>query len=352
METRETLETSATVTTALIPYVGGDATDRMTAWTDLPRDERRRKAVAACISHDAATLHDLALAYLALTDRGQTGVNTHTRRAYHQAIDALLATWDTGSLLHRSGDDGRAWVQGLKKAGARDRKGHPQRTPDGHPVGLTPASLQVYLAAARALYAALRWAGATTADPWRDVKAPKDPTAASDKRAPYEEGEIARLLAHAAGEDRALVLLGAHAGLRVAEALALTWADVDLTAARLTVVAGKGNKGRRVEMSPTLVSALRALTATGDRAGGGGGAHVLPYRAPISARRRLALLCARAGVAYKGVHALRHSAGTAMYRATGRLEDAQHHLGHATIATTQVYAHWSDERVKTAVQGW
>ncbi len=214
---------------------------------------------------------------------------------------------------------------------------------------MTPASLQVYLAAARALYAALRWAGATTADPWRDVKAPKDPTAAYDKRAPYEEGEIARLLAHAAGEDRALVLLGAHAGLRVAEALALAWADVDLTTARLTVVAGKGNKRRRVEMSPTLVTALRALAAPGDRAGG---AHVLSYRAPISARRRLALLCTRAGVAYKGVHALRHSAGTAMYRATGRLEDAQRHLGHATIATTQVYAHWSDERVKTALQSW
>ena len=348
----ETREAAATVTTALIPYVGGDATDRMTAWTDLPRDERRRKAVAACISHDAATLHDLALAYLALTDRGEADVNPHTRRAYHQAIDALLASWNTGSLLHRSGDDGRAWVQGLKKAGARDRRGHPRRTPDGHPVGLTPASVQVYLAAARALYAALRWAGATTADPWRDVKAPKDLTAASDKRAPYEEGEITRLLAHAACEDRVLVLLGAHAGLRVAEALALAWADVDLTAARLTVVAGKGNKRRRVEMSPTLVAALRARAATGDRAGSADGAHVLPYRAPISARRRLALLCARAGVAYKGVHALRHSAGTAMYRATGRLEDAQHHLGHSTIATTQVYAHWSDERVKTALQGW
>jgi len=134
----ETLETAATVTTALIPYVGGDATDRMTAWADLPRDERRRKAVAACITHDAATLHDLALAYLALTDRGQAGVNIHTRRAYHQAIDALLASWDTGSLLHRSGDDGRAWVQGLKKAGARDRRA--SRKPVPATAGDTPSA--------------------------------------------------------------------------------------------------------------------------------------------------------------------------------------------------------------------
>jgi len=343
------------MSTALVPYVGGDATARMDAWTGLPTDERKRRAVRACLDHDADSLIDLALAYRTLTNRGVAGGNPYTRRNYRQAITALLLAWQAQDLLHVTSDNARTWVQHLTTAGARDFYGNP-KVKNGRPVGLAPGTVTVYLAGARALYAALRWAKAVDGDPWRDVKAPRDTTAPWDKRAPYDPKDVDALIDHADGDDRALVLLGAHAGLRLAEALALRWDDIDLAAHKLTVWAGKGAKTRRVDVSPRLVAVLGTIKDHGPACiymqGASRVEYVLPYRSAFTARYRLHALCKRAGVTYRGVHALRHAAGTRMYSQTGRLEDAQRHLGHSNISTTQVYAAWSDERVKTALQGW
>src|SRR5437763_15542135 len=96
------------------------------------------------------------------------------------------------------------------------------------------------LAAGRALYAALNWAGATEAAPFAATKARRDPVPAWEKRAPYTPEEVAALLARAEGADRLMVLLGAHAGLRVSEALALTQADLQSDRRHLRVRLGKG----------------------------------------------------------------------------------------------------------------
>jgi integrase/recombinase XerC len=53
-----------------------------------------------------------------------------------------------------------------------------------------PATVRVKLAAARALYAALRWSGATTADPFSDAKPGKDLTPAWEKREAYSLHEV------------------------------------------------------------------------------------------------------------------------------------------------------------------
>jgi len=64
-------------------------------------------------------------------------------------------------------------------------------------------------------------------------------------------------------------------------------------------------------------------------------------------------LCAAAGVAYRGVHALRHSCGTRLVRESkGNLELAANHLGHANIQTTRAYSHWSDESLRASVGEW
>ncbi len=54
----------------------------------------------------------------------------------------------------------------------------------------------------------------------------------------------------------------------------------------------------------------------------------------------------------RGVHSLRHAAGARVVRETGSLEEAAHHLGHASIETTRVYAKWSTTRLQATVGVW
>ncbi len=319
---------SVTAESALILRTGAGV-ERARSWATLPDDERRRRAVAACQDHDAAALWDLADAHLTLHGRAGAAVSPYTRRNYKQGVTALVEGWREENLLRPRRDAGALWLRRMEAD------------------GLKPSTVRVRLAAARALYAALRWAGATEADPLRDVHTQKDTVAPWEKRKPYLPDEVRRLLAHAQGDDRALVLLGAHAGLRVGEMLALTWDDVDLGRGELAVRHGKGGKPRTVAMSRTLTTVLDDLRVTGER-----GRYVLPYRSAYSAWRRLNRVCERAGVDPKGVHSLRHAAGTRVVGETGSLEEAAHHLGHASIETTRVYAKWSNTRLRATVGEW
>ncbi len=111
-------------------------------------------------------------------------------------------------------------------------------------------------------HAALRWAGATDAAPFASVRAAPEKTAPWDRRKPYAPADVERLLAVTTGQDRVLVLLGAHAGLRVSEALALRHADVRLSDGELDVRDGKGGRARTVPVSESLARALREVAHT------------------------------------------------------------------------------------------
>ena len=114
------------------------------------------------------------------------------------------------------------------------------------------------LAAAGCLYRALRWAAATDADPFNDVRVPKDRTSGLVKCPPYSEDEVAEVLEQAGVQERFLLFLVCHAGLRIREALDLNWADLDEAGRRIHVVSGKGRKARLVAMSGSLARASRA----------------------------------------------------------------------------------------------
>ena len=211
--------------------------------------------------------------------------------------------------------------------------------------GLKPGTIAIKLASARTLYAALTWAGAVERDPFKGVKGPPDLEAPWDKRRPYTEEEVSRLLTKSRAVDRVLVLLGAHAGLRVAEAVDLLWTDVDLDARELKVRHGKAGRPRTVAVSAGLARALADLQAITSRD------RVLGYTTTTRARARMRRLAFRALVPYRGVHALRHACGTRMAREKG-LEAAQHHLGHQNLATTQVYAKWNQDEIRSTVGAW
>lgn len=148
----------------------------------------------------------------------------------------------------------------------------------------------------------------------------------------------------AADEDgRLLILLGAHAGLRVAEMIALRWEDVDLASGRLVVRSGKGGKRRTVEIGRTLQGEL-----AGWRQAAG---PVLRWRTDGKARRRLAEVCRSAGVPYRGIHSLRHTFGTRLYRETD-LQTTARMLGHAGVEVTTIYAKWNEEAGRRAIREW
>ncbi len=321
------------MTTAVVPYRGAGV-DRARAWADLADDERRRHAVEACRDHDTEALWDLTDAHLTLYGRAGATVSPYTRRNYRQGIAALVAAWPHENLLRPRRDAGALWLRTMEDA------------------GLKPSTVTVRLAGARALYAALRWAGATELDPLRDAHPAKDTVPAWEKRHPYAEDEIRRLIMFSTRDDQALVLLGAHAGLRVSEMLGLRWDDVDLGRRQITVRKGKGGKPRTVAMSRSLATALDALTGEDDHASTGRSGYVLPYGTAVSAWNRINRLCLAAGVTPKGLHSLRHAAGTRVVAETGSLEEAARHLGHASIETTRVYAKWSNTRLKATVGEW
>jgi integrase len=208
--------------------------------------------------------------------------------------------------------------------------------------GLSPASTRVQLAGIRLFYAALRWAEATQSAPFADVKPVRDKTAAWDKRSPYREEEVTALLEQADLRMKALLLLCAHGGLRISEALALTWADVQLTAGELLVQSGKGGKQRRVVMGRSLIQALQGVRSEGAVIGGS-------YPAAVE---RLQRLCTRAAVPHRGYHALRHYAGTRLTREGASLDDVARHLGHSVLETARIYAKWSDDALRRRLAGW
>ena len=82
---------------------------------------------------------------------------------------------------------------------------------------------------------------------------------------PYDDDEFAALLDAADNPfDRVLVLLGAHAGLRAGECVALRWADVNLAGRDLAIRQGKGGQARTVAMSTSLKQALQTLPRNPD----------------------------------------------------------------------------------------
>jgi len=340
--------------TAIVPYKSDDARERAQDWAALGDATQKRAAMEAARDHDAAALWELTQAWLILHGRKGASVSLRTLRSYREALVprpsaadgtppvrktkgmALLDAWAGENLLHPARLAGTRWLRGLEATGC------------------SPSTVRVYLASARALYAALRGAGATTADPFKDLHPAPDPVPRWEKRQPYSEAEVAALLAHAQGPDRVVVLLGAHAGLRVSEMVALRWADVDLARRRLVVRSGKGGKKRTVPLSTSLASEL-THAAHADRVGGedARGARVLPYKDRLAVWYRLRALARRAGVTPLGVHSLRHYAGTRLTRENkGNLRPTQKMLGHESIVTSEIYAAWSDESLGEQLKTW
>jgi integrase/recombinase XerC len=172
---------------------------------------------------------------------------------------------------------------------------------------------------------------------------------------PAEEGPDEEGAADRAVRLRDLAVLEVlyASGIRVGELCGLDLADVD-EGRRVLRVMGKGAKERTVPVGLPALDALNGWLSHGRPvlAGSGSGSALFLGRRgrridPRTVRRSVhELLRGVEGVPDLGPHGIRHSAATHLLEGGADLRTVQELLGHATLATTQIYTHVSVERLK------
>jgi len=238
-----------------------------------------------------------------------------------------------------------AWMlgQSVESWGALRQESLRSYVAGAHRRGLSGKSLQRRLSAVRSFYRHFNRSNTAELNPAMGLRAPK-----SARKLPHvlDADEMTRLVEVPTDtplglRDRAMLELFYSSGLRLSELCGLRWRSLDLAEGLVTVL-GKGNKSRMV---PVGSHARTALQAWRDESKPGADTPVFPGRAgaPISPRTvqvRLRALAQQQGL-FKRVHPhlLRHSFASHVLESSGDLRGVQELLGHADIATTQIYTH-------------
>jgi integrase/recombinase XerD len=270
----------------------------------------------------------------------ERGLSRNTLDAYRSDLLQL------GARLERTG-------AGALTAGHGDLAGFLTELADG---GASPATLQRKAACLRSFYRHLRREGTIEHDPTADLRAPK-----KSQKLPQvlSRDEVIKLLGTPRGtspsvlRDRALLELMYACGLRASEATGLQLRDVDLEAGLLRA-SGKGSKERIVPVGGEAIAAVRVWLDRGRPAlvGLAPEPHLfVNHRGAGLTRQGLYKIVQRhartAGLDGKmSPHTLRHSFATHLLAGGCDLRALQEMLGHADIATTQIYTHLSAERLR------
>jgi integrase/recombinase XerD len=225
-----------------------------------------------------------------------------------------------------------------------------------HSEKYAPASIARKLSAVRALFRFLAREGLVSQSPLLLVPAPKRGRSLPNV---LSVDEIENLLSIPASDtalglrDRAMLEVLYATGLRVSELLTLRLDQVEWSERSMRVV-GKGNKERIVLLGDLAIDALEAYIHRGRP-------HLLGKSvtdalflshlgAPLSVRGFHVVLQGhvRAAGLTKHItpHTLRHSFATHLLEGGADLRSVQELLGHASVATTQVYTHISEGHLR------
>jgi integrase/recombinase XerD len=292
----------------------------------------------------SASIESLALDFLAYLEL-ERGLSRNTLEAYR--IDLL----QFGEFLRRGG------LSPLE-VGHRDLAAFLSELADGtgERPAVAPATLQRKAACLRSFYRHLRREGLLEDDPTAELRGPprlqKLPLVLTRE-------EVSLLLRQPAGmeplalRDRALLEVMYACGLRASETIALELGDVDLEEGMLRA-RGKGSKERIVPVGSAAVGALRAWCERGrPTLEGGASAYALflNHRGrPLTRQGLYKIVQAHArsaGLSERmSPHTLRHTFATHLLAGGCDLRSVQDMLGHADLATTQIYTHLSSERLK------
>jgi len=280
--------------------------------------------------------------------RAERGLSSHTVRGYLADVVSLLdhgVRMGAGQPADLDIHVLRSWLARLRTTGAarsslaRRAAGARSFTAWGHRAGLLPVDVGMLLASPRPhrpLPAVLRQEQA------RELV---DFGAGDDAHDPI------------ALRDWLLLELLYGTGVRVGELCGLDVDDVD-GSRRLLCVLGKGGKERSVPYGVPAQRAADAYLRRGRPAltvAGSGPALLLGARGrridPRAVRRVVhERLAGVPGAPDLGPHGLRHSAATHLLEGGADLRSVQELLGHATLATTQIYTHVSVERLRASYQ--
>lgn len=231
--------------------------------------------------------------------------------------------------------------------------------------GLSPATASRRRAAVRQFYRFVLGEGWRTDDPSRRVEAPR-------KGRPLprvlSRDEVERLIAAAAAKDggqglrlACLIEITYASGLRVSELLNLPLTALARDPAFL-MVRGKGGKERLAPLNDAARKAVKAWLDVRQRfvpKGDATNPWLFPSRGKggrLTARRFSQLLeeaAIAAGIDREKVspHVLRHAFATHLLEGGADLRVVQTLLGHADIATTQIYTHVAGDRLAEVVRG-
>jgi integrase/recombinase XerC len=216
-----------------------------------------------------------------------------------------------------------------------------------HGQGLAPSSLARTLSAWRSYFRWLARHGAIAHNPCDSLRPPKRPkplpkVLGIDQAQALLDVKVDGLLER---RDKAMFELFYSSGLRLSELAGLDVGDgLDFAEGTVTVV-GKRRKTRTVPMGGKAMAALSDwLAGRAEIAGEGEPALFVGRRGnrlnPRTIERRLDLWARRAGLGmHVHPHMLRHSFASHLLESSGDLRAVQEMLGHANIATTQIYTH-------------
>lgn len=280
----------------------------------------------------------------------EKGLAVNTVSAYRRDLDV----WQSFCKLKRLRLD-RIRSEHVTEYLDRLRSGKP---PAASPY--SPASVARMLVSLRALYKFLVTEGQLEADPTAKVGSPKKPRSIPKA---ISIDDVETLLGLPGDDvlgrrDRAVLETLYGTGLRISELVALDVDDVDLDGRVVLVRMGKGSKSRRVPMGRAATKAMGDYLAVARPE--------LAKKAKQATTRGALFLNARGGrlsrqgcwKVLKGYarmagledevspHTLRHSFATHMLDGGADIRVVQELLGHASLATTQVYTMVSDSRLR------
>lgn len=224
-------------------------------------------------------------------------------------------------------------------------------------LGLAGSSIRRNISALRTWYRVLLAEGIVTHDPTERLDAPQRWRSLPEV---LSVDDVTKLLAAPALDetlafrDRAMLELAYGAGLRVSEWIGLAVKDVLLQDGLLRVF-GKGSKERLVPIGRSAIGAvavyLRELRPVLERGAGQGILFLNASGRPLSRMGAWKIL--RKYVTQAGIetpvspHTLRHSFATHLLEGGADLRAVQEMLGHADIATTQIYTHVDREYLRS-----